>query len=152
MLKKCNRSCLSFSRSTILCYFSDFIVSCDNVTGSVGNEGTFTCRVSLQRTDCCIQIYKFQYPNRYNDSAICKEEFPVNSCEQRNSFTCPYTPSTAMTEQFRIFLQTTCGVNITEFTVNIPGTVYNIFVYHSVNLCTFVFNLCDLKCLSANYT
>ncbi len=150
--KKNNRSCLLFSWSIILCYFSDFIISCDDVTGSVGNEVTFNCRVSLQRTECCIQIYKFQYPNRYNDPAICKEEPPVNSCDHSHSFTCRYTPSTAMTEKFRFFVQTTCGRKTTEFTVNIPGTVYNIFVYHSVNLCTFVFNLCDLKCLSANYT
>ncbi len=111
---------LLFSQTFIHCFFSDFIVSCDDVTGSVGNEVTFACRVSLQPNECCIQMYKFKYPNH---SAICKEEFPLNPCEQRNSFTCRYTPTTAMTEQFRIFVQTTCGVKTTEFTVNIPGTV-----------------------------
>ncbi|XP_058601211.1 uncharacterized protein LOC131520761 [Onychostoma macrolepis] len=98
----------------------DFIVSCDDVTGSVGNEVTFTCRVSLQPPECCIKMYMFQYAMLYNDLAICKEEPPVNPCDHSNSFTCRYTPATAMTEKFRFFVQTNCGRNTTEFTVNIP--------------------------------
>ncbi len=95
------------------CYFSDISVICDNVTGSVEKEVNLTCSVSLQKTDCCIIMYKF------NELVICSQ--PEYSCAQRNSFTCSYTPTTAMTEQFRFFLQTTCGAKTTEFTLNIPG-------------------------------
>ncbi|KTG04204.1 hypothetical protein cypCar_00038911 [Cyprinus carpio] len=100
-------------------YDDDFIVSCQNVTGSMRKEVTLTCSVSLQITECCIIKYKFQYPEIYKDSAICRQDVPVNSCEQRNSFTCSYTPTTAMTEQFRFFVQTKCGVKGGEFAVNI---------------------------------
>ncbi|XP_042624012.1 uncharacterized protein LOC109094041 [Cyprinus carpio] len=96
----------------------DVIVSCDDVTGSVGKEVTLTCSVSLQITECCIIKYKFQYPEIFNDSTVCHQDFPVNSCEQR-SFTCHYTPTTAMTEQFRFFMQTKCGVKRRGFAVNI---------------------------------
>ncbi len=122
------------------CYSSDFCsVTCDNVTGSVGEEATFTCRVSEKCAKCCIVKYKFQYPDSYKDSAICKLEFNSNSCEKRNSFTCSYTPTTAMTEQFRFFLQTKCEVKSTGFTVNITGTVYNTVVYHFRSVCRFIF-------------
>ncbi|XP_042624061.1 uncharacterized protein LOC122147077 isoform X2 [Cyprinus carpio] len=94
-------------------------VSCDDVTGFVGKEVTLTCSVSLQITECCIIMYKFQYPEIFNDSAICYQDFLVNSCEQRNSFTCSYTPTTAMREQFRFFVQTTCGRTPSKFTVDI---------------------------------
>ncbi|XP_018920674.2 uncharacterized protein LOC109047412 isoform X1 [Cyprinus carpio] len=92
----------------------DIIVSCQNVTGSVGKEVILNCSVSLQITECCITKYKFQYPEIFNDSAICRRDVPVNSCEQRNSFTCSYTPTTAMTKQFRFFVQTNCGVGKAE--------------------------------------
>ncbi len=116
------------------CYYSDLCsVTCDNVTGSVGEEVHLTCRVSEQCAKCCIVKYKFQYPESYK--AICKEEFKMNSCEKRNSFTCRYTPTTAMTEQFRFFLQTMCGAKSTGFTVNITGTVYNTVVYHFISVC-----------------
>ncbi len=105
----------------ICCYFSDISVICDDVTGSVGKEVNLTCSVSLLITDCCIIMYRFQYPEIYNDSAICKKELPPDSCAQRNSFTCSYTPTTAITQPFRFFLQTTCGRNTTKFTLNIPG-------------------------------
>ncbi len=95
------------------CYFSGFSVICDNVTGSVGKEVNLTCSVSLQITDCCIIMYKF------NELVICPQS--EYSCAQRNSFTCHYTPTTAMTEPFRFFLQTTCGAKTTQFTLNIPG-------------------------------
>ncbi|XP_016408861.1 uncharacterized protein LOC107740849 [Sinocyclocheilus rhinocerous] len=100
----------------------DFIVSCENVTGSVGKEVTLTRSVSLQCTECCITKYKFQYPENINDSVIC-QVFPVNPCEQRNSFTCRYTPATAMTEQFRFFVQTNCGMKRRGFAVGITESM-----------------------------
>ncbi len=103
------------------CYFSGFSVICDDVTGSVEKEVNLTCSVSLQITDCCIIKYMFQYPEIYKDSTICRKELPPDSCAQRNSFTCSYTPTTAITQQFRFFLQTTCGRKTTRFTLNIPG-------------------------------
>ncbi|XP_058648670.1 uncharacterized protein LOC131550541 isoform X2 [Onychostoma macrolepis] len=99
-------------------------LSCENVTGSVGKEVNLTCSVSLLKADCCIEMYKFQYPERFNDPAICKK-VPPESCEQRNSFTCRYTPTTAMTEQFRFFVQTTCGAERTEFTMDISESSKN---------------------------
>ncbi|XP_026079082.1 uncharacterized protein LOC113056516 [Carassius auratus] len=107
---------------TAICQAFDdgfFSVSCDDVTGSVGKEVTLTCRVSLQRNDCCVAIYMFQYPEIYNDSAICTQELPEDPCEQRSIFTCNYTPTTAMTEKFIFSLQTECGMKRTKFTVNI---------------------------------
>ncbi|XP_050957829.1 uncharacterized protein LOC127158925 isoform X3 [Labeo rohita] len=101
----------------------DVIVSCDEVTGFVGKEVTFNCSISLQGTSCCVLMYMFQYPN---DSVICKEKAPVNPCKQRNSFTCSYTPTTAMTEQFRIFVQTPCGTEISKFTVDITVNISKI--------------------------
>ncbi len=103
------------------CYFSGFSVTCDDVTGSVEKEVNLTCSVSLQKTDCCIRKYMFQYTEIYNDSTICMKKLPNDSCAQRNSFTCSYTQTTATTQQFRFFLQTTCEVKTTRFTVDIPG-------------------------------
>ncbi|XP_016313793.1 uncharacterized protein LOC107666824 isoform X2 [Sinocyclocheilus anshuiensis] len=100
-------------------YDDDFIVNCENVTGSVGNEVTLTCSISLLLTECCVTKYKFQYPESINDCAVCHQVFPVNPCEQRNSLTCCYTPSTAMTEQFRFFVQTNCGMKRRGFAVGI---------------------------------
>ncbi|XP_026078014.1 uncharacterized protein LOC113055856 isoform X3 [Carassius auratus] len=85
-------------------------VSCQNVTGPVGKEVNLSCDVSLQRKDCCITKYKFHNPEIYNDASICLQYVSVNSCKQRNSFTCPYTPPIVMTEQFKFFVQTTCGM------------------------------------------
>ncbi|XP_059387404.1 uncharacterized protein LOC132121707 isoform X3 [Carassius carassius] len=96
----------------------DVSVSCYEVTGSVGKEVNLTCSVSLERKDCCVVEYKFKYHEINNGSSIC-QDVPVNSCEQKNSFTCRYTPTTAMTEQFRFFVQTTCGTGKAEiFTLN----------------------------------
>ncbi|XP_042591940.1 uncharacterized protein LOC122139290 [Cyprinus carpio] len=89
----------------------DIIVSCENVTGSVGKEVTLTCNVSLQSRDCSTEMGMFRYPN---DSVICKQKLPKDS-----SFTCRYTTTTAMTEKFSFFVQTKCGVKQTEFTVDI---------------------------------
>ncbi|XP_016109058.1 uncharacterized protein [Sinocyclocheilus grahami] len=99
----------------------DLSVSCDDVIGSVGKEVHLTCSVSLQCPNCSIQMCKFRYPESFKDSTICKEEPPVNSCDQRNSFTCRYTPNTTMTEKFSFFVQTNCGRKTTKFTVDIAG-------------------------------
>ncbi|XP_077065357.1 uncharacterized protein LOC143718238 [Siphateles boraxobius] len=93
----------------------DISVSCADVTGTVRKEVTFTCSVSLKKSDCCISLYKFRYPEKYNNSEICREN---SSCEQRN-FTCSFSSTTVMTGQFRFFIQTNCGRKDTEFTVNI---------------------------------
>ncbi|KAF4106305.1 hypothetical protein G5714_012295 [Onychostoma macrolepis] len=104
---------------------AEIVLSCENVTGSVGKEVNLTCSVSLPDTDCCIEMYKFQYPESINDSAICKKAPPEQSREQRNSFTCRYTPTTAMREQFRFFVQTTCGQKGTVFTMDISESSKN---------------------------
>ncbi|XP_048036092.1 uncharacterized protein LOC125261578 [Megalobrama amblycephala] len=106
---------------TAVCRADDDLssVNCENVTGTVGKVN-FTCSVSQKCSECCISKYKFQYPKIYNDTEICRQEFPEGSCEQRNNFTCRYTPATAMTGQFRFFVQTIkCGKKNTEFTVDI---------------------------------
>ncbi len=125
-------SCLFYCSVAVLydihCYFSVINVTCDDVSGSVGKEVRLTCKVSLQNTDCYFIIYTFRNPN---NSMICKEEFPKELREQRNNtVTCSYTPTTAMTERFRFFVQTTCEQKTTEFTVNIAGTVHNTVVYN----------------------
>ncbi|XP_048027362.1 uncharacterized protein LOC125261577 [Megalobrama amblycephala] len=106
---------------TAVCRADDDVcsISCEDVTGTVGKQVAFTCSVPQKCTECCIIMYKFQYPEKYNNSAICKQEFHLDPCEQRNSFTCRYTPTTAMTGQFRLFFQTTCDMKRTEFTVDI---------------------------------
>ncbi|XP_056325003.1 uncharacterized protein LOC130238122 [Danio aesculapii] len=101
---------------------SDFCsVSCNNVTGTVGNEVTLTCSIPQQCTECCIQLYKFQHPTIYDYSVICRQEFPKDVCEQRTSFTCRYTPDTAMKKTFTFISQTLCRVKRSEFTVEISG-------------------------------
>jgi len=127
----------------ICCYFLDDIsLSCKNVTGTVGEDVTFTCSVSLTCSQSSITLYKFLYPERYNDPTICREEFPPGSCEQRNSFTCRFTPTTVMMEQFRFFIQAVCGWELTEFTVNISGTLYHNVI--SINVCNiFIRNVCE---------
>ncbi|XP_039521348.1 uncharacterized protein LOC120474787 [Pimephales promelas] len=112
---------------TALCQADDEMsVNCEDVTGTVSEEVTLTCGISLKKTlkcsEHCIKLYKFQYTEKYNDSEICREEFSPGSCEQRNSFTCRFTPTTVMTGQFRFFITTECGWKVTEFTVNITET------------------------------
>ncbi|XP_048036088.1 uncharacterized protein LOC125261576 isoform X2 [Megalobrama amblycephala] len=93
-------------------------VSCKNVT--VGKEANLTCSVSQNCSECCIEKYKFYYTENYNDNkVICRQELPLGSCEQRNNFTCRYTPTKAMTGRFRFYVQTTCGLKLTVFTVDI---------------------------------
>ncbi|KAL0153158.1 hypothetical protein M9458_051529, partial [Cirrhinus mrigala] len=83
------------------------IASCDDVTGSVGKDVNLTCSVSLKKTECCVVSYKFQ-------------DYKIDnySCDQRN-FTWRYTPTTALKEQFRFFVQATCGHDGKNFIVDI---------------------------------
>ncbi|XDV44070.1 hypothetical protein PO909_012419 [Leuciscus waleckii] len=105
---------------TAVCQADDDIsVSCEDVTGIVKKEVTFTCSVCLNKSGCCITGYKFQYPEIHKESDFCKQT--VSKCSQRNSFTCSFSPTT-MTEQFRFFVQTNCGNKRTEFTVDITET------------------------------
>ncbi|XP_051968974.1 uncharacterized protein LOC127633734 [Xyrauchen texanus] len=96
-------------------------VTCQNVTGTVRESVTLSCNVSLLPKDCCITMYMF----KKDDKKICIKEFPVNSCERENSYTCVYNPKETMTTQFKFFIQATCGMKRTLFTVNItePETV-----------------------------
>ncbi|XP_077056398.1 uncharacterized protein LOC143709682 [Siphateles boraxobius] len=96
----------------------DISVSCADVTGTVSEEITFTCSISLKKSEHCIQSYKFLYPEKYG-STICRADFPLNPCEQGNSFTCRFSSTTVMTEQFRFFVQVNGGQKQTAFTVNI---------------------------------
>ncbi|XP_048036386.1 uncharacterized protein LOC125261872 isoform X2 [Megalobrama amblycephala] len=111
---------------TAVCRADDDGCSCEDVTGTEKKEVTLICNVSLKRSECCIILYKFYYTEKYKDSTICREDLPLDSCEQRNNFTCRHTPTTAMIGQFRFFVQTMCGVIKTKFTVNItemdPGS------------------------------
>ncbi|XDV44078.1 hypothetical protein PO909_012424 [Leuciscus waleckii] len=100
---------------TAVCQADDDIsVSCENVTGTVGEKVTLTCSVSLKKSGCCITMYKFQ-----NSKEICREESPQDSCEQRNSFTCSFSSTTVMTGEFRFFVQTNKGQRSAKFTVDI---------------------------------
>ncbi|XP_056326115.1 uncharacterized protein LOC130239010 isoform X4 [Danio aesculapii] len=108
--------------STVTCQANESdvcSVSCNNVTGTVGKEVIFTCRVSEQCTEGCVTLYKFQYPEIYNDVEVCKHKFPNDACEKKNIFMCRYTSDTAMTKTFRFFLQTECETKTAEFTVEI---------------------------------
>ncbi|XP_056326112.1 uncharacterized protein LOC130239010 isoform X1 [Danio aesculapii] len=96
-------------------------VRCNDVTGTVGKEVIFTCSFSEQCTEGCDKLYKFQYSEKYNDSTICREEFPDDACEKKKTFTCRYTPDTAMKETIRFFLQTNSSTKTAEFTVEILG-------------------------------
>ncbi|KAK7135090.1 hypothetical protein R3I93_018255 [Phoxinus phoxinus] len=98
----------------------DISVRCEDVTGTVDEEVTLTC--SLKKSGCCIRLYKFLYPEIYNNPAICREEFPRDSCEQRIRFPYSFSSTTAIMGKFRFFVQTTCGQKTTEFTVNITET------------------------------
>ncbi|KAK7135089.1 hypothetical protein R3I93_018254 [Phoxinus phoxinus] len=100
----------------------DISVRCEDVTGTVDQEVTLACSVSLKKSECCITLFKFQYPEKYNNSEICREEFPLDSCEQRNSSTCRLSSNKAMTGQFTFFMQTNCQPTQTQFTVNITET------------------------------
>ncbi|XP_067225853.1 uncharacterized protein [Chanodichthys erythropterus] len=94
----------------------DIIVSCEDVTETVGKEVNLTCSVSLKCSECCITKYKFEYPEK-QDIPICREDL-LDSCEQKNNFTCSYTPTTEVMRQFRFFVQRKCGALYTESTVN----------------------------------
>ncbi|XP_026133384.1 uncharacterized protein LOC113112145 [Carassius auratus] len=104
---------------TAVCQDENLSVSCDDVTGFVGKKVNLTCRVSQECDKYCLKMYKFIFPN---DSIICKQESPVN-CDQSNTFTCSYTPTTSGTEKIRFFVQAICGLKRTEFTVDIAGSL-----------------------------
>ncbi len=106
-------------------YFSDFSPSCEDVSGFVGKEVNLTCKVSRLINNCCIITYMIKCPDIKNDTATCKK---VTSCEQSKSFTCSYTPTTAMTENCSLFVQTTCGTKSTKFTVNIAGIIFEFII------------------------
>lgn len=91
------------NRST---YFSDsraFINSVD-VTGTVHEELTLTCSISLNCTkeadQCCIISYMFKDENT---TVIYKKEFPNKTCERKIKATCVYKSSENMTAKFVIF-------------------------------------------------
>ncbi|XP_056325901.1 uncharacterized protein LOC130238812 [Danio aesculapii] len=98
-------------------------VSCDNVTGTVGKEVIFTCRVSEQMAKCCVKLYKFFYPEIYNDSDIYRQKPHDKVCEKWSIFTCRYTPDKAMKETFRFFVQACSCADTAEFTVEISEPV-----------------------------
>lgn len=121
----------------IHCHFSDGCsVSCDDVTGTVAKEVTFTCSVPQHCAECSIKTYKLQNPESYKDSITCNQELP--------NFTCRFTPTTEIKEKFKFFVQTQCGIYNPEFSVNIAGTVYNTIAYNSINVCNL------LSCLRTN--
>nr|XP_003199701.1 uncharacterized protein LOC100535892 [Danio rerio] len=94
-------------------------VRCNDVTGAVRKEVMFNCSFSEQCTDCCVIWFKFQYPENYNYSDICREGSPDDRCKKKKTFTCRYTPNTAMKETFRFFVQTNSSTKTAEFTVDI---------------------------------
>lgn len=96
-------------------------VSCDDVTGTVGNEVTLTCRVSEKCTKDCIKMFKFLYPENYKNSEICRQKSPGGSCEKGDIFTCRYTPDAAMNETIRFFMQTRSSPVKGKFTVEISA-------------------------------
>ncbi|NP_001314806.1 uncharacterized protein LOC562542 isoform 2 precursor [Danio rerio] len=96
-------------------------VSCDDVTGTVGNEVTLTCRVSEKCKEDCIKMFKFLYPENYKNSEICRQKSPGGSCEKENIFTCRYTPDAAINETIRFFMQTRSSPVKGKFTVEISA-------------------------------
>ncbi|XP_056325959.1 uncharacterized protein LOC130238866 isoform X2 [Danio aesculapii] len=94
-------------------------VSCNNVTGAVRKEVIFNCSFSEQCTEDCAKLYKFQYPQKYNDSAIYREGSADDPCKKKKTFTCRYTPDTAIKETFRFFVQTNSSRKTAGFTVDI---------------------------------
>ncbi|KAK9965928.1 hypothetical protein ABG768_004990 [Culter alburnus] len=103
---------------TAVCRADDDVcsVTCMNVTETVGKEVNFTCSVSQKCSKSCIIRYKFYYPEKH-DIPICRKDH-LDSCEQKNNFTCSYTPTTEVMRQFRFFVQTMSGTLTTESTVN----------------------------------
>ncbi|XP_051524026.1 uncharacterized protein LOC127423612 isoform X1 [Myxocyprinus asiaticus] len=90
-----------------------FNITCEDVTGKVGETLNVTCSISYKCSKCCMIFYKFE-----NGAEICRKEFPKNSCERKTSITCPYTPNATTTTKLYFFLQMPCGHKSIEFTVN----------------------------------
>ncbi|XP_065116757.1 uncharacterized protein [Paramisgurnus dabryanus] len=99
---------------------SDFIINCEDVTASVGDEITLNCTVSYLNKKCCVKMYKFINTEAADDPTICREELSSDSCKQESRFSCPYK---AMRAKLKFFLQTNCGLYTKLFTVNEAGAV-----------------------------
>ncbi|KAA0724799.1 hypothetical protein E1301_Tti023980 [Triplophysa tibetana] len=130
-----------------------FNLTCEDVSGHVGEELTLTCSVSGQRDTCCVKMYKFMN-TADDDTTICKG-LKNNTCPRRMNLTCPYTANSNMTTPFKFFLQTTCGPKTVELTVNITETFIAVTVPVVVFLivigiilkkkCNFTFNTCGFQ-------
>ncbi|KAI7790315.1 hypothetical protein IRJ41_007190 [Triplophysa rosa] len=95
----------------LVCVFTaaEVSITCEDVTGHVGDKLTLTCRLSYEDNTCCMKMYK--------------EDFKSVTCEQLTSISCPYTANEAMTSTVKVFIQTKDDPNSAEFTVNIEEAV-----------------------------
>ncbi|XP_065116759.1 uncharacterized protein [Paramisgurnus dabryanus] len=98
----------------------DIAINCEDVTAPVGDKITLTCRFSHLNEGCCAKWYKFIDTAAANDPDICRENFIDDPCKKER-FSCLYTANKAMTTKFKFFVQTNCGGETTEFSVNITG-------------------------------
>ncbi|KAA0724898.1 hypothetical protein E1301_Tti014820 [Triplophysa tibetana] len=103
---------------TLTAVCKDDDITCEDVTGHLGEELTLTCRISYQSHTCCMMMYKF-----INKDLIYREEFRSDPCIHLTSFSCPYTANEVTTTKITFFSQTTCGAKTREFTVNITDAV-----------------------------
>ncbi|XP_051958394.1 uncharacterized protein LOC127626552 isoform X7 [Xyrauchen texanus] len=94
----------------------DIEISCEDVTGKVGETLNLTCNISCKCSECCITFYKFNNPA----AEICRKVIPSNPCERWTSITCSYTLK--VTTNVTLFLQTNCGHKSAEFTVHVSDT------------------------------
>ncbi|XP_051530878.1 uncharacterized protein LOC127427353 [Myxocyprinus asiaticus] len=93
-------------------------ITCEHITGTVGENVTLICRVSTQSNDLCIQFCMFSDAIN-GGTELCRKHY---SCDQRN-FTCTYTPKAKRTTKFKFFLQTNTEWKTSNFTVNITEFV-----------------------------
>ncbi|XP_051958395.1 uncharacterized protein LOC127626553 [Xyrauchen texanus] len=96
----------------------DIEISCEDVTGKLGETLNLTCSISYKCSECYITFYKFNNPA----AEICRKVIPSNPCERWTSITCSYTLK--VTTNVKLFLQTDCGHKSAEFTVHVsdePG-------------------------------
>ncbi|XP_056325695.1 uncharacterized protein LOC130238639 [Danio aesculapii] len=94
-------------------------VTCNDVTGTVGNEVILACSVCGQSTTGCVKLYKFQN----SGSDIYKEVFPEGVCEKTSIFIRRYSPDKAMKGAFSFFVQVGGCTETKYFTVNISEAV-----------------------------
>ncbi|XP_073671093.1 uncharacterized protein [Paramisgurnus dabryanus] len=106
---------------TAVCEADDdpFSITCENVTGGVGEKLNLTCTVSYsKKNECSMKMYKFiNTAAEVFDPKICKVLFETDLFTQENKISCPYTANKAMTTKFQLFLQTDCGAKRSEFSV-----------------------------------